>query len=140
MKNFDLEKILNGLGSDEARSVAIFELIGKVDLSRLQIERVVDDYEKAGRFDDAANMALKAGMKERAEGLYQRAVDDYEKAGRFDDAANMALEAGMKERAEGLKTLADLINKYIFFISVSIKLFDKVKTICPKGGYFLFSS
>jgi len=64
---------------------------------------VYSSNEGAGKFRVAANIALKAGMKERA-------VEVYEKAGRFGDAADTALKAGMKERAEGLKTLADLIN------------------------------
>ena len=136
-KKIDLEQILIGLSSDEARARAISKLIRKGDLPIPKIswvieyyekagrfydaadialkagmnERAVEDYEKAGRFDDAASVALEAGMKERAEQLYQRAVEVYEKAGRFDDAASVALKAGMNERAEQLKTLVDLINE-----------------------------
>ena len=111
MKNkVNLEDVLNQLGSDEARSQAISQLVGKVELSTPQIKRAVEVYEKAGRFRDAANVALKAGMTERANNLYVKAVEDYEKAGWFGDAANVALKAGMTERAEGLKTLVDLIN------------------------------
>ena len=70
MKNkVNLEDVLNQLGSDEARRLAISRLVGKVNLSAQQIQRAVEDYEKAGRFGDAADIALKAGMKERAEGL-----------------------------------------------------------------------
>src|SRR3989344_5128962 len=98
-KKIDLEQILNGLGSDEARNIAIYKLVGKVKLPIPLIERAVEDCEKAGEFSHAAEVALKAGMKKRAEQLYQRAVEDYEKAGKFSYAAEVALKAGMKERA-----------------------------------------
>jgi len=73
-------------------------------------QRAIEDYEKAGWFEKAADIALEAGMKEKAEGLYQRAVENYEFSGRFRDAATVARKAGMMQRAEGLETLADLIN------------------------------
>src|SRR3989338_6573915 len=135
-EEIDLEQILNILSSDEARNSAICQLVGKVNLPRSLVERAVQVYEQAGRFNEAADVALKAGMKERAEGLYQRvvenhekaglfkdaayvalkagmterAVQDYEKAGRFNEAADVALKAGMKERAEQLKILVNLID------------------------------
>ncbi len=65
----DLDAILSVLGSTTARDIALSQLVGKCDLSAQQIERAIKNYEKAGRFRDAAYVALKAGMKERAEGL-----------------------------------------------------------------------
>ena len=109
-EEIDLEQILNILSSDEARNSAICQLVGKVNLPRSLVERAVQDYEKAGWFNEAADVALKAGMTERAEGLYQRAVENHEKAGRFSIAADVALKAGMKERAEQLKILVNLID------------------------------
>jgi len=100
----DLEKILNGLGSDEARAYAISKLVGKVDLPVSQVEKAVDIYEQAGDFYTAAKVAYEAGMMERA-------VEVYENAGKFDAAARVARKAGMTERAKQLKILVKLINQ-----------------------------
>jgi len=109
-KKTDLEEILATLGSDKARRQAISQLVRKVKLSPPQIEEAIEFYEQAGNFRVAADVALEAGMKERA-------VEVYEKAGRFEDAswfvaaAKAALKAGMTERAEQLRTLVKLINE-----------------------------
>ena len=95
-EKIDLEQIPYRSSSDEAMCWAIHQLIGKVNLPWSLIERTVEDYENAGRFDVAANVALKAGMTERAEGLYRRAVEDYEKADWFGVAADVALRAYRK--------------------------------------------
>ena len=65
----NLEDILSSLGSNEARNIAISRLIGKVDLPAQMIDSAIKDYEKAGWYSDAAKVALKAGMTERAEKL-----------------------------------------------------------------------
>ena len=103
-KKIDLEQILIGLSSDEARARAISKLIRKGDLPIPKISWVIEYYEKAGRFYDAADIALKAGMNEKA-------VEYYERAGSFYEASNAALKAGMEERAKQLITLAKLINE-----------------------------
>src|SRR3989344_5717070 len=68
-KKMFLEAILNNLGSDEARQMAISKLVGKVDLPPHQIERAIQNYEAAGWFNAAADLALKIGQNERAEQL-----------------------------------------------------------------------
>ena len=65
----NLEKILDNLSSDEARRAAISQLIGRVNLLTSRVDRAIEDYEKAGRFVDAAYLAVKAGMNERAKEL-----------------------------------------------------------------------
>jgi len=55
--NIDLEQILAGLSSDEARTAAISQLVGKVNLPLPQIERVLEVYEGRGYWNGAADIA-----------------------------------------------------------------------------------
>ena len=68
-QKINLEKILSQLTSDEARATAIYNLMGKVALSPQQIERAIEIYETAEQFSNAAKIAQKAGLTEKAEML-----------------------------------------------------------------------
>ena len=105
----ELEQILLGLGSDEARNKAISQLVGKITIPEKLLVKAIEDYEKAGMFDSAAGVAVRAGKTDRANKLYDRAIEDYEKAGMFDSAADVAVRAGKTDRANKLRKLQELI-------------------------------
>ncbi len=99
----DLERILGQLHSDEARAEVILKLMDRrTILSEKWLKIALDIYEKAGRFGDAAELAQKAGLTERA-------IDVYEKAGWFYDAAALAQKAGLTERVKLYKTIEELL-------------------------------
>ena len=130
-KTKKLERILNSLGSDEARNIALSQLIGKVNVPDDIITKTIDDYEKDERFSMAAEVAKKAGLTDRAidnykkdgqfykaakvakeagliaksKELYIKVIDDYEKKGQFYKAAEVAKEARLTDRARNLKKL-----------------------------------
>ena len=65
----ELEQILFELGSDEARNKVISKLAGKMIIPEKLLVKAIEDYEKAGWFGDAADVAVRAGKTDRANKL-----------------------------------------------------------------------
>ncbi len=75
MKEIDIDQMLNPLGSDEARNIAIYKLIGKVEIPPFLIKNAIDFFERKEDYIAAAHLALKANMKERAIDIYEKGVN-----------------------------------------------------------------
>ena len=88
----DINDILGSLYSDEARAFVVLNLPDLKNVYEGSILRAIDSYEKREDFDEAADIAKKAGLLEKE-------IELYEKQEYFEHAADIAEKALGTERA-----------------------------------------
>ena len=78
----------------------IDEICKEVIEKKKKQNEAIGKYEEAGRFEDAAEAARRAGLIYRACRNYKKAIEKYEEEGRFGDAYKLHEELSFIEKDE----------------------------------------